>query len=262
MAEDYIYDDDQFEEDDGPPVPPFWRILGKVIKYTAIGIIIAINVLLLWRVFFSTNEPSAMGTVASNPELVQSYKDYLAGDMEDPFALYQAGKDNIGTDEKWHKQFELEEGEVQENFFAQFFLTDVVFFPEAGQMQTVLRYNKSCLEHLAEDYDLSKVPSKSDDVFVIWLEVTYKTEGSAEKTVTLQSELTASDTTSLYSFRQLSFKGMPEFESITDMNIVIYYKDDAERGATPYSAIDVYDKELGTRPYSLDKKDIGALTKE
>ncbi|MGM9642097.1 MAG: hypothetical protein ACI3XI_02695 [Eubacteriales bacterium] len=262
MAEDYFYDEDQYEdEDNGPPVPLFWRILGKIIKYTAIGIIIAINALLIWRVFFSANEPSVMETISSNEALAHAYKEYLAGDMSEPFAVYQAGKDNIGTDEAWHKRLDVETGKVADNFFAQFFLTDVVFFPEAGQVQTVLRYNKSCLKHLAEDFELEKVPLKSDDVFVIVLEVTYKPDGSSSKTVRIDATLTASASTSLYSYRQLSFEGLPDFESITDMNIEIYYKGEAE-SADPYAEIDIYDASLGTRPYDLDKKDVGALTKE
>lgn len=261
MAEDYFYDEDQYDDEDyGPPVPPFWRILGKVIKYTAIGIIIAINVMLIWRVFFSTNEPSDMGTIAANDALADAYKEYLAGDMSEPFAVYQAGKDNIGTDEAWHKRLEHEDGKLADNFFAQFFLTDVVFFPEAGQVQTVLRYNKSCLEHLAQDFELDKVPSKADDVFVLVLEVTYKPDGSTSKTARFDATVTASASTMLYSYRQLSFEGLPDFESITDMNIEIYYKGEAD-GDT-YAEIDIYDKSLGTRPYDLDKKDIAALGKE
>ncbi len=264
MAEDYFYDEDQYEDEDGgPPVPLFWRILGKCIKYTAIGLIIFINVFLLWRVFFSTNEPSAMGTIAGNTELSKAYSAYLASDKSEHFALYQAGKDNIGTDEDWHKQFEVEVGAVEENFFAQFFLTDVVFFPTAGQAQVVLRYNKSCLEHLSEDFEIHPVPAKSDDVFEITLVVSYKPDAeSPTKSLRIPAKLTASDTTSLYSFRQLSFEGLPSFESISDMNIEINYKEEPIPSEKPYSVIDIYDRELGTRPYELDKKDIGAITKE
>ncbi len=261
MAEDYFYDEDQYDDgENGPPAPLFWRILGKCIKYTAIGLIIFINAFLLWRVFFSTNEPSAMSTLAGNPALAASYESYLSGDRSEPFALYQAGKDNIGTDEDWHDQFELGIGEVKENVFAQFFLTDVVFFPDAKQAQVVLRYNKSALSHLAEDYELSSVPAKSDDIFEVSLVVYYKPDAdSMTKSIRLTAELTGSDTTALYSFRQLSFENMPEFGSISDMNIEIYYKDAADHNEIPYAVIDIYDKALGTRPYDLDKKDIKAI---
>ncbi len=259
MAEDYFYDDDEYE---GPEVPAFWRILGKCIKYSATALIVFIIGFLIWRAFFSTNEPSSMKTVSGNASLSAAYEKYLSGDKSEPFAVYQAGKDNIGTDEKWHKQFELESGELEENFFAQFFLTDVVFFPEAGQAQTVLRYNKSALAHLAEDYELTKTPSKSDDVFDVTLVVYFKPDAdSATRPQRIKATVTASDTTSLYAFRQLSFEGMPDFASISDMSIEIYYKESADYTATPYSVIDIYDKELGTREYSLDKKDIAAIEK-
>ncbi len=264
MAEDYFYDEDQYDdEESGPPVPLFWRILGKTIKYTAIGLIIFINAFLLWRVFFSTAEPSAMGTIAGNSALSDAYEKYLSSDMSEPFAVYQAGKDNIGTDEDWHDQFSLGIGEVKENIFAQFFLTDVVFFPEARQAQVVLRYNKSALEHLAQDYELSPVPAKSDDVFDITLVVYYKPDGdSATKSLRLKATLNESDTSALYSFRQYSFEGLPEFANISDMNVEIYYKEAADYTEIPYSVIDIYDSALGTRPYDLDKNDIGVLIKE
>jgi len=259
MAYDFFEDEEEYE---GPPVPRFWKILGKCIKYTAIGLIVLINAFLLWRVFFSTSEPAAIKTVAGNDVLSSAYEEYLAN--TDPekqfFALYQAGKDNISTDEKWHKQFELAEGEVAENEFAQFFLTDVIFFPYANQSQIVLRYNKSTLVHLGEDYELSQTPSKSDDVFDVTLVVYYSPDAnSATKSMRLSATLCASDTTALYSFWQYSFAEMPAFESISDMNVEIYYKGDTNYTAIPYAVIDIYDQSLGTRDYQLDKKDIAAI---
>ena len=69
----------------------------------------------------------------------------------------------------------------------------------------------------------------------------------------------ADGTTSLYSFRQYSFEGLPEFESITDMNVVIYYKGDEENKI--YASIDIYDSGLSLSEYQLDKKDLAAIGK-
>jgi len=259
MADEFFEDEEEY---DAPPVPLFWKILGKVLKYTAIGLIILINGFLLWRVFFSTNEPSSIKTVGGNAGLRTAYEKYLADtDPEkQPFALYQAGKDNISTDEKWHDQFEIGIGEVKENEFAQFFLTDVVFFPYANQTQIVLRYNKSTLVHLGKDYELDKTPSKDEDVFDVSLVIYYKPDAtSATKSMRINAELLESDKTALYSFRQFSFDGMPAFESISDMNVEIYYKGDKDYTAIPYAVIDIYDLALGTREYQLDKKDIAAI---
>lgn len=253
MADDF-FEDEEYEE--GPPVPKFWKILGKIFKYTGIGIIVFINGILLWRVFFSTNEPSAIKTVAGNAALAEAFEQY----GEEGFALYQAEQDNIATDEEWHKPIILEEGEVAENEFAQFFLTDVVFFPKANQTQVVLRYNRSALAHLAKDYELETVPAKGDDVFDVTLVVYYKPAAdSAQKSLRLSATLAESDTTALYSFRQLVFEGMPEFASISAMNVEIYYKGDVDYAEKPYAIIDIYDEKLGTRDYSLDKKDIAAI---
>lgn len=259
MADEFYEDEEEYE---GPPVPKFWKILGKCIKYTAIGLIIFINAFLLWRIFFSTNEPSAIKTLAGNEELSAAYEKYLAD--TDPeklgFALYQAGKDNIGTNEKWRYPTDPPAGELKDNDYAQFFLTDVVFFPHADQSQIVLRYNRSALGVLAKDYELEKAPSKSEEVFDISLVVYYKPSADSQTmSMRLPASLCADDTTSLYSFWQFSFEGMPEFESISDMNVEIYYKGDVDYTEAPYSVIDIYDKALGTREYNLDKKDIAAI---
>jgi hypothetical protein len=256
MAEDF-FDEEEYE---GPPLPLFWRILGKVIKYSAIGLVVFINAFLLWRVFFSTNEPSAIKTIAGNDALSSSYEAYLADTelQKKPFALYQAEKDNIATDEAWHKLFPEGDPKRMTNQFAQFFLTEVVFFPTANQTQIVLRYNKSSLEHLAKDFDLSEIPSKSDDIFQVVLAISYKPDAdSAVRQMHIKATPCADGTTSLYSFRRYSFEDLPKFESITDMNVVIYYKGDAEKNI--YASIDVYDPALSLSKYELDKKDLDAI---
>ena len=53
----------------------------------------------------------------------QSYEAYLADTelQKKPFALYQAEKDNIATDEAWHKTFPDDDPRKKTNQFAQFF---------------------------------------------------------------------------------------------------------------------------------------------
>ncbi len=251
MAEDYIYDD---YEDEGPPVPLFWRILGKTLKFTGFAIIALINGVLLWRLFFSTNEPNAIKTIAPNPELSAAWAEY----GPEGFALYQAEQDNIATDEEWHDKFPEDDPRYTTNQFAQFFLTDVVFFPKAGQTQVVLRYNRSILEHLVTDFELEDTPGKKDDLFDVSLVVYYK-DGDATKKMRLSSHETEMDTTSLYTFRQFYFDSMPEFDGIIKMNVEIYYNGDLDYNADPYAVIEIYDKLIETQAYPLDKKDIAAL---
>lgn len=253
MSKDFYNDEEGYET---PAVPQFWAILGKCIKFTFIALIVLINAFLLWRVFFSTNEPSAIKTVAGNAALAEAWESFGGED----FALYQAGQDNIGTNEKWRYPIEPPEGELKNNDYAQFFLTDVVFFPNAAQTQVVLRYNKSALKILAKDYGLEDIPAKGEDVFDVTLVVYYKPDtDSAEKSMRIKAQVAESENTSLYSFRQLVFEGMPAFSSISSMNVEIYYKGDADYTKAPYSLIDLYDVNLGTRPYQLDKKDIAAI---
>ena len=252
MAEDYIYDDGEYEE--APPIPLFWRILGKTLKFTGYALIALINGILLWRLFFSANEPSAIKNLASNPELKAAFAEYGAKD----FALYQAEQDNIATDEDWHDRFSDDDPRATTNQFAQFFLTNVIFFPKADQAQVVLRYNKSILEHLAIDYELENVPDKKDDLFDVSLVVYFK-DGDTTKSRRIKAVETEMDTTLLYTFRQFCFDSMPEFESIIKMQVEIYYKGDLDYSADPYSVIEIYDKLLEVQEYSLDKKAIAAI---
>ena len=83
-------------------------------------------------------------------------------------------------------------------------------------------------------------------------------DGEAKKQ-RIRSQETALETTSLYTFRQFVFESIPEFSSITKMQVEIYYKGDVDYTAKPYSVIEIYDKLLEMQNYPLDSKDIAAI---
>jgi hypothetical protein len=145
-------------------------------------------------------------------------------------------------------------------------LTDAVYFPRAHQAQFVLRYNNSALRYLAEDYSLPSVPEKGGEWFDLTLVVVYEYKASedalpVEKELRLRPVSTVSESTSLYNYRQLTFEGLPELETVKNIYFDIYYIEDADYAKTPYSRIRALNGEMSLRDYTLDKKDIAALTK-
>ncbi len=261
MADDFF--DEEEEELAAPPAPKFWVITKKVIKYAAIAFMLLFFAFLFWRVFFSENDPGGMKVINPNEKLSSAYKDALAalddGEVLEGFAVYQTDDPLISTCEDWHDE---DDGV---NYFAQFFLTDAVYFPTASQAQFVLRYNNSALRYLAEDYSLPSVPEKTGDWFDLTLVVVYEYKASEdalpiEKELRLRPTSTVSDSTSLYNYRQLTFDGLPELETVKNIYFDIYYIEDVNYAQTPYSRIRALNGEMSLRDYELDKKDIAALT--
>jgi hypothetical protein len=262
MADDF-YDEEE-EELGAPPVPKFWVVAKKAVKYLSLTFMLLFFSFLLWRVFFSENDPASMQVINPNEKLSSAYSDALSelkdGEVLSGFAVYQTDDPLISTCEDWHDE---DDGV---NYFAQFFLTDAVYFPRAHQAQFVLRYNNSALRYLAEDYSLPSVPEKGGDWFDLTLVVVYEYKASEdalpiEKELRLRPVSTVSESTSLYNYRQLTFEGLPELETVKNIYFDIYYIEDADYAKTPYSRIRALNGEMSLRDYTLDKKDIAALTK-
>lgn len=262
MSDDF-YDEEE-EEVGTPPTPKAIKIIGRVIKYSFTAFMVLFFAFLLWRIFFSENEPSSVKTIVVSDNLSSAYADALAalkeGEELSGFAVYQTDDPLIGTCEDWHPE---DDGV---NFFAQFFIPDAVFFPTASEAQFVLRYNNSALTHLAEDYSIEGSLDKNKDWFAFTLVVVYEEAVGAgglavEKELRLSPSSALSDSTALYNYRQLTFEGIPDIESVKDMYLDIHYIEDVDYAATPYCRIRAYNGTMSLRDYELDRKDIAALTK-
>lgn len=278
MASFFDDPDDYEEEYEGPPTPLFWRIVGKVFKYLFWAIIIGVNGLLIWRMV-SSRDPAAVTTVMGNPELAAAYEEFKT--VRDEYKALKLEYDALDKKGIEHDplpefmQFGINQSEhtiitdEADKNYGYFCLTDRVIFPYAGQVQFVFRYNDSTLEALAEDYDLDFEPSKREDWYDVTLRVlidrtpdddTDNDDPETFESVRIRPSVVEKTNKTLYSYRQMSFEGLPRMlEGVYAIYVDVYYKDDVNYKETPYGQLTLYLKEYDNDTYKLDRKDIAAI---
>lgn len=284
MASFFDDPDDLDEEDEyqGPPTPLFWRIVGKILKYTFWAIIIGINGILIWRMI-SSNDPAAMKTVKGNSELAQAYTEFLDAKKEyDQLKAEYAKLDKKGIEHDPLPDFMpfginqsehtiiTDEADPGEGYnYGYFALTDRVIFPYVGQAQLVFRYNDSTLEALRKDYGLDFKPDKKEDWYEVSLRVlidrtpddtTDNDDPETFEAIRLYPTDVDRLTRNLYSYRHLCFKGLPEnLEGVVAIYVDVYYKNDINYKARPYGQLTIYLAEYENDTYKLDRRDIAAI---
>lgn len=219
------------------------KIIGKIIKYSFYFVIIAINAIMLWRIFFS-GDPSEIKPLIANEKLVSVYN--------------EKGNDLVL---KTQKQKALAES-------GRFSVTDCVFIPEADQIQITVRYNNSTLRRLAEDFELSTVPEKKDELFDITVvkttDLTPENDEDNLKRENLKEERfyptgkSKTAYTSLYTYKKFIFDNI-EWEDAVGLFLDIYYVGDMDYSDTPYDALCIYDALMDMDERSLSGADKRAL---
>lgn len=225
------------------------RIAKWIIRSIAVLFVIAVNTILLWRIFFSENIPDAIDTLSVNADLQAAYEEY-GNDLQ---LLYQ-------------DQATVTRAEHNYGYFS---VPKFVFIPEANQVQVVFRYNNSTLEHLATDYGLSEIPSRELDLFDVTLvRTTDKTPDNKDDntdTATLQKErFTPTSvkraTTSLYTYYLYVFEDVRVEDDTAGVFVDIYYLDDIDYEKGAYGTLCIYspdDKWLNHSLTRADKKALG-----
>lgn len=261
--------DDMAEENapESPPTPTFWRILGKIIKYSFWAIIIFINGMIFWRMCFSSNTPSAVKNVDGDAKLMAAYNEALRSEEGlKGFAIYQPKHDTITNDTIPNP---LDPEKVITNY-GYFSLLNTVYFPTAHEVQTVLRYNNSTLAALKEDYELDFDPDKD----VNWFDVTLKIvvdltpdddsdndDVDTMQLVRLKPVRVIEDESTLYTYRRYVFDDLPAMENIVSMYFDVYYVDDVEYDEVPYGSLCIYldDADVKNKDYKLSRKDLASI---
>ena len=142
-----------------------FRILGKTIKYAFILLIILINVFLIWRVSI-TSDPATVKSLSPNDALTKAYEKNPSLDS----MFTQEQRSTTSTDRN----------------YGYFSVSQVVFIPEANQIQMIFKYNNGTLRRTQEDFGLESAPSRDEDVYdVSLLIVTDRTPDNKEDMVFL-----------------------------------------------------------------------------
>ena len=201
-------------------------LVGKIIKYSLIAFVIAINALVIWRVFFSANIPKKLDALQANEAICAAY----AAHGEDLTLQYQ-------------DQYSVNYDKDREGYFG---VPTYVFIPEANQVQLVFRYNNSTLRKLARDYGLEAIPDKNDALFdVTLLHVTDLTPADStdnvQEKLRIQPTTAERETTLLYTYYRYVFDGVTVDEAAASSIFVdVYYNGDLNYEQAPYGTLRLY----------------------
>lgn len=237
-----------------------FRIFGKAIKFLFFIFVFSVIFFLFWRIFSSDN-PKSMERLAVNDKLAAAYE-------QDGNDLYMFNQN-------------LDMITRTEHNYGYFAVTNSVFIPAANQIQITFRYNNSTITHLAEDKELSEVPSRDEDLFDVTLllatdltpENTEDDLGNDPDSVKLTrvhaSSVTA-EKKNLYNYRRfvfdldeigVSLEDLLESGELLAVYTDIYYVGDVNYEETTYGTLCIYDHLSGTHEVKLSGADKRALRK-
>ncbi len=227
------------------------RLVGKVVKASFALFVLLVNVLILWRVFFSSATPKEIEHLLANDKLCAAYEQY-----GDELTL------------RYQEQATITRAEKNYGYFS---VTQCVFIPEINQVQIVVRYNNSTIRHLAEDYALPSIPSREETLFDVTLVRTtdLTPEDSTDNTVPERlatkryypSEGTLRATTSLYTYYRYVFENVSVEDVTVGVFTDIYYIDDIDYENEAYGTLCLYDDASPWLDYRMTRADKQALTK-
>ncbi len=229
------------------------RIVRRIFKILFTLLIVFMNGLIIWRVFFSANIPKELNTLTPTEAGSAAYAQY--GD--DIVAQYQ-------------DQASITKSETSYGYFA---APQVVFLPQANQVQVVFRYNNSTLKHLKEDYQLAEIPSKELDLFDVTLLKTTdltpeNSDDNADPTALSTTryfptaDKTERATTSLYTYYRYVFDGVAIDGLTVGVFADVYYLADVNYEKDAYGTLCLYWNEDVWFPYALSSDDLAALGKK
>ena len=237
-------------------------LMTKIAKITvkAVGYLLVFGTILffIWRSFFSTNVPAEVKALSANTPLKEAYETALAEGKEVTIFYQESQYDTTTVRDKNYSYFSAKEAR---------------FIQEANQVQLLFRYNNATIRHLVEDYGLTEVPDRADELYDVTLYVAYDltpadlTDNAGNhpdsvKFVRYHATSSTPATSLMYNYRRLTFDGLDM--TVTDYPVLagyvdVYYLGDVNYEAEPYGTICIYDYAAENTYGTLDKKEIAAL---
>lgn len=232
--------------------PTALQITGRLIKtllYLFIALLVAF---IIWRVYFSTIPPKGITRLSVNNALTNAYE-------------------KSGDDLKMFSQKQIDTIEINERN-GSFTIVDYVIIPEAGQVQVLLRYNKSMAKHLYNDFGLETIPDSTSDLFDFSLvktidmtpgDDTDNNDAEFLEKVRYTSSAVTSDTTSIYNYCRVVFDDVSVSDAV-GLFFDIYYIGKTDYDTTAYGTLCLFSETYENVPVPLasaDKKALDAATK-
>ena len=237
----------------------FKRIV-RLIRFLLICLVLTICIFLIWRVF-STGTPKEIKNLDANEKLKTVYAEKGEG-----LYVFDQIYDQITRADR------------NAGYFA---IPEAKFIPDANQAQIVFRYNNSTIKALKEDYKLSAVPSREEELFdvslVLYIDLTPSNEednhdigSDTVKTIRITPTSSTPAKSKLYNFYRYVFDFENGEESVDldellksgtliAVHAQIYYKGDLNYEETAYGAVCVYDYRRDNDPVKLSKDEKEAL---
>lgn len=211
-------------------------MLGLLLRALFVLLIVGICALTFWRVFLSQRAPKELRTLADNEILSAAY-------------AANGGRITVLTQE----QVPYSQAADKQAYFN---IDWCLFLTEADQVQLLLFYNDSTLEHVREDLELSETPPRGEEVFRLVLTQYINTtpDKTGEERVIEPKAITPSSceigTTNLYTFARYTFDGV----DLTD-NVVVYLDIFFGEEESSYSTLRLYHEESITDYRDLSRKE-------
>lgn len=217
------------------------KITGRVFKLLFIIIVLAINGTLFWRMC-AMRTPDSMKTLLVDDTLHEAY---IKND-----GTLEMFKQSMSSDEKFT---------TADRNYGYFAVVDVVFIPEAEQLQIVLRYNDSTVEAVAKDYELDEIPSVDAELFDVSVIKTVdltpdnkKDNGIGEgiSKERILPSMSVAERSGIHNYRRFIFNGVST-EDAEGIFVDIYYIEDVDYNELSYGTLCVYSCEKENLPVEM-----------
>ncbi len=227
------------------------RIAGFVFKGLLALLIITIVGILAFRIIDSKIVPSNIKTLTPNEKLIEAYKEY-GNDL----TLYYQEQGKYTREEKNYGYFANE---------------GAVFIKEAEQLQVILSYNNSTLEHTKDDYKLPIVPARDEQVYSVSLRIMYDltpenkddNDGKTESAVCYERIMPTGDPIShqktLYNYRKFIFDDIQIDDTVIAVILDVHYIGDVNYEKDAYGSLLLYHFEEENLAYKMSNADKNAL---
>jgi hypothetical protein len=236
----------------------------KIAKITvkSVGYLLVFGTILffIWRAFFSTAIPAEIKYLSPNAPLRDAYKAALAEGREVTVFYQQSQYDTTTVRDKNYSYFSAKEAR---------------FVQEADQVQLLFRYNNATIRHLVEDYGLTEIPDRAEDLYDVTLYVAYDltpadltdnagNDPASVKFVRYHATSSEPAQSLIYNYRRMTFDSLDM--TVTDTPVLavyvdVYYLGDLNYEAEPYGTICIYDYLAENTYETLTKQEIEALEK-
>ena len=227
-------------------------VIGKCVKYFFAALAAVVFAVMIWRINTMESTPGDMKVLSVNQA---TYDAYVAAQQR-------------GEKLEMFTQVKLDPVTTNDEAYGYFWVADSVVIPDAQQLQLVVRYNKSTLEHLASDFKLGYVPSRDEEVLSVRLRVIEDAtpddpEDNEEESAWIVHTLTPTGEPrqgrrDVYNYRRYIFDGVSVDKNTIGVIVDFYYVGAAD-AESPLGSLYVYYELAESESVKLTKKDVAAM---